>query len=117
MRKNFQFWLCDLTTKNKKSYEKGRFISKFTRFSQKWPNFTHFCFDAGFFIVSRGEKLENSTHIVGEAMYKCLKCGRFLPPDKEREFLGPNWGEVKCTCGSRIFMKVRPEHIKRVKAR
>lgn len=49
-------------------------------------------------------------------MYKCWKCGRIMPSDKEREFLGLNWREVKCTCGSKIFMKVRLQRIKRVKA-
>jgi DNA-directed RNA polymerase subunit RPC12/RpoP len=50
-------------------------------------------------------------------MYKCLKCGRPLQPEKERAYLSSDWREIKCTCGSRVFMKARPERVKRVKAR
>jgi DNA-directed RNA polymerase subunit RPC12/RpoP len=49
-------------------------------------------------------------------MYRCMMCGRTLPPEKEKIFLGPDWREVKCVCGSRIFVKTRPQRVKRVKA-
>lgn len=49
-------------------------------------------------------------------MYKCMKCGRPLPPEKEKVLLGSDWREVKCACGSRIFMKARPQRVKRVRA-
>ena len=49
-------------------------------------------------------------------MYKCARCGRIMPPEKEKVWLGPDWRDVKCGCGSRMFMKARPQHVRRVKA-
>ena len=31
-------------------------------------------------------------------MYKCARCGRIMPPEKEEVWL-PDWREVKCGCG------------------
>ena len=42
-------------------------------------------------------------------MYKCYKCGRVV----EKLLEGSS---MMCSCGSRIFMKVRPQRVKRVKA-
>ena len=42
-------------------------------------------------------------------MYKCYKCGRVV------EKL-PEGSSMMCSCGSRIFMKVRSQRVKRVKA-
>lgn len=50
----------------------------------------------------------------GKDMYKCWKCGRVVP--YEKLFKNPD-GSLMCTCGSRIFMKARPQRVKRVKAR
>jgi len=49
-------------------------------------------------------------------MYKCARCGRVMPPEKEKVGLGPDWRDVKCGCGSRMFLKVRPQQVRRVKA-
>ncbi|MQY67783.1 MAG: DNA-directed RNA polymerase subunit P [Hadesarchaea archaeon] len=49
-------------------------------------------------------------------MYKCMMCGRSLPPEREKVLLGSDWRDVKCGCGSRMFMKVRPQRVRRMKA-
>ena len=49
-------------------------------------------------------------------MYKCARCGRVMPPEKEKVWLSPDWRDVKCSCGSRTFVKARPQRIKRVRA-
>lgn len=49
-------------------------------------------------------------------MYKCIMCGRVMPPEKEKAWLSPDWRDIKCGCGSRMFMKARPQRVKRVRA-
>lgn len=46
-------------------------------------------------------------------MYKCVMCGRMYENLPE----GTSGRLAACKCGSRVFMKARPQHIKRVKAR
>lgn len=47
-------------------------------------------------------------------MYKCYKCGKIL---QYREIVdGSNGRLVPCSCGSRAFMKVRPQRVRRVRA-
>jgi len=45
-------------------------------------------------------------------MYKCMKCGKAyegLPTNPD--------GRISiCSCGSRMFLKVRPQRVKRVRA-
>ena len=42
-------------------------------------------------------------------MYKCIKCGRVIEKFADR---------IRCPyCGNRIFVKLRPEIVKRVQAR
>jgi DNA-directed RNA polymerase subunit RPC12/RpoP len=43
-------------------------------------------------------------------MYKCYKCGRIVPSERLLEGSSP-----MCSCGSRIFVKTRPEQVKRVR--
>ena len=42
-------------------------------------------------------------------MYKCFKCGKIVPGEKLMEGSSP-----MCSCGSRIFVKVRPQLVRRV---
>jgi len=44
-------------------------------------------------------------------VYKCYRCGKIVPSEKALESSSP-----MCSCGSRVFMKVRPQGVKRVKA-
>jgi len=44
-------------------------------------------------------------------MYKCYRCGKIVP--RERLLEGSS---LMCSCGSRVFMKVRPQGVKRVRA-
>lgn len=42
-------------------------------------------------------------------MYRCYRCGRAMEKP-------PEGSGMMCSCGSRIFMKVRPQRVRRVKA-
>jgi DNA-directed RNA polymerase subunit RPC12/RpoP len=46
------------------------------------------------------------------AMYKCYKCGR----DYEELPKGSGDRLAACACGSRVFMKMRPQMVKKVRA-
>ena len=47
-------------------------------------------------------------------MYKCYRCGKIL---RYEDMVEPSGGRlVPCSCGSRIFMKVRPQRVRRVRA-
>jgi len=43
-------------------------------------------------------------------MYKCYRCGKVVPREKLEG------SSLMCSCGSRIFMKVRPQRVRRVRA-
>ena len=45
-------------------------------------------------------------------MYKCYRCGKAYEELPE----GSGGRLAACACGSRIFMKARPELVKRVRA-
>jgi DNA-directed RNA polymerase subunit RPC12/RpoP len=47
-------------------------------------------------------------------VYKCYKCGKIL---RYEEIVERSGGRLMpCSCGSRIFMKVRPQRVRRVRA-
>jgi DNA-directed RNA polymerase subunit RPC12/RpoP len=43
-------------------------------------------------------------------MYRCYKCGKAVPREKLED------SSLMCSCGSRVFMKVRPQRVRRVRA-
>jgi DNA-directed RNA polymerase subunit RPC12/RpoP len=47
-------------------------------------------------------------------MYRCYRCGKILEFGEIVERSGGRL--IPCSCGSRIFMKVRPQRVKRVRA-
>jgi len=49
---------------------------------------------------------------LGDAMYKCYKCGR----DYEELPRGSGDRLAARACGSRVFMKARPQRVKRARA-
>ena len=56
-------------------------------------------------------RVEKFGYRLGRYMYKCYKCGKVVPREKLLE-----GSSMMCSCGSRIFMKVRPQRVKRVSA-
>jgi DNA-directed RNA polymerase subunit RPC12/RpoP len=48
---------------------------------------------------------------LGMQVYKCYRCRKIVPIEKALESSSP-----MCSCGFRVFMKVRPEQVKRVRA-
>jgi len=50
-------------------------------------------------------------YIFGKPMYRCYKCGKVVPGEKPLD-----GSSLMCSCGSRVFMKVRPQRVKRVRA-
>jgi len=71
-----------------------------------------FCiFDVPFNCPLPVEKLKNSGHTLGGRVYKCMMCGRMYEKLPE----GTSGRLAACTCGSRVFIKARPQRVKRVR--
>lgn len=55
--------------------------------------------------------LENTDEHQFQVVYSCLRCGTTTSNDELSRL-----PEIKCICGFRVFVKVRPKLVKRLRA-
>ena len=66
---------------------------------------------SSFYLSSMALFVKSLRYIFGKPMYRCYKCGKVVPGEKPLD-----GSSLMCSCGSRVFMKVRPQRVKRVRA-
>lgn len=55
--------------------------------------------------------MDNSTEHRFEVVYSCLRCGTHATNDELSRL-----PEIKCICGFRVFVKLRPNIVKKIRA-